>query len=263
VKSSIPGAGAYTALLRKRWLSPRALLLHLAVVVIAPGCGVAGWWQATRALAGNGLSWAYSVEWPIFGLIAVAGWWQLVHEDPEDYAARKRGAPEVEVADDRHRAATASSSGAVEQPQRATEEPATLRLAAVLAGLVCCELVLGVTVLVSVPVGRPAGLLPAGAEGVFLVHAVFGFLLAVASAAAGLRLRRAPRPLQVAAWVGFSGVALAGVGGLLTAAPALARFLGMALMFVGPLLAVFGYLAPAFLGSSESAARASEAAELR
>ena len=74
----------------RRWSSRRALLLHLAVAVVAPGCGLAGWWQATRALNGNGLSWVYSIEWPIFGLIAIAAWWQLVHEDPEAYEARKR-----------------------------------------------------------------------------------------------------------------------------------------------------------------------------
>ena len=78
-------SGAHT-----RWFSRRALLLHLEVAFVAPGCAVAGWWQATRALAGNGLSWFYSVEWPVFALLAIAGWWYLIHEDPEVYKARKR-----------------------------------------------------------------------------------------------------------------------------------------------------------------------------
>jgi len=73
----------------QRWLSPRALLLHLAIAVFAPGCLVAGWWQATRALSGNGLSWFYSVEWPVFAVLGVVGWWQLVHEEPEVRRARK------------------------------------------------------------------------------------------------------------------------------------------------------------------------------
>ena len=48
----------------------------------------ATWWQANRALGGNGLSWFYTFEWPIFAGIAVAAWWHLIHEDPED---RPRG----------------------------------------------------------------------------------------------------------------------------------------------------------------------------
>jgi integral membrane protein len=68
---------------RQRWFSRRAVLLHLEVVVVAPACAVAGWWQATRALAGNDLSWVYSVEWPTFALLAIWGWWHLIHEDQE------------------------------------------------------------------------------------------------------------------------------------------------------------------------------------
>jgi hypothetical protein len=80
-------------------LSKRALILHLEVVLIAPGCLVAGWWQATRALGGNDLSWVYSVEWPAFAIIAIVGWWRLVHEDPEEYRARKRSIPVEREAD--------------------------------------------------------------------------------------------------------------------------------------------------------------------
>ena len=78
---------------RQRWFSRRALLLHLTVAVVAPGCLVAAWWQATRALSGNGLSWFYSVEWPVFAVLAVAAWWHLIHEDPEVYKARKQSSP--------------------------------------------------------------------------------------------------------------------------------------------------------------------------
>jgi hypothetical protein len=37
-------------------------------------------WQVHRALAGNGLSWAYVFEWPFFAGYAVFVWWKLVHE---------------------------------------------------------------------------------------------------------------------------------------------------------------------------------------
>lgn len=67
---------------RRRWLSARACRLHVAVLLAVPLCLVAGWWQATRALAGNALSYAYAVEWPLFAGLAVWTWWQLVHTDP-------------------------------------------------------------------------------------------------------------------------------------------------------------------------------------
>lgn len=80
----------YTRDVRQRWFSRRAFLLHLEVALFVPGCLIAGWWQVTRALRGNGLSWFYSIEWPIFALFAIFGWWHLLHEDPEVYHARKQ-----------------------------------------------------------------------------------------------------------------------------------------------------------------------------
>ena len=224
--------------------------MHLAVVIVAPACALAGWWQATRALAGNGLSWVYSVEWPIFALIAIAGWWQLIHEDPEAYRERKSRPPDR---------AGQAFGGPVEaagvrklRPEMMVER-ATARLATIFAILVGSEFVLGTMTLFSVPVSRPSGGLPAKGEIVFLVHAIFGFLLALASMALAIRLRAASRAARIAAWMGFSGVALAGVGGLLTDARSLVRFTGMALMFVGAVLAGFGYLVPLLLGSLRSA----------
>jgi|GEM_PF-1852637 len=92
-------SGAYPGRVRKRWFSRRAFLLHAEFAVLGVGCLAAGWWQATRALAGNGLSWFYSVEWPAFAVIAVIGWWHLIHEDPEAYRARKERPPEWEATD--------------------------------------------------------------------------------------------------------------------------------------------------------------------
>jgi len=62
------------------------LLLHLGVLFVVLGCLAAAWWQATRALGGNGLSWFYTFEWPVFAVIALAAWWHLIHEDPEERA---------------------------------------------------------------------------------------------------------------------------------------------------------------------------------
>jgi hypothetical protein len=65
------------------------LLLHVAFLVIATGCLFAAWWQIHRAMAGNTLSYLYSVEWPAFAVVAGIGWWQMFHDTPEDIAARK------------------------------------------------------------------------------------------------------------------------------------------------------------------------------
>jgi len=55
--------------------------LHLGVIVFVPACAFAAWWQITRAQDGNGLSYLYSVEWPIFAILAVYFWWMLLHTD--------------------------------------------------------------------------------------------------------------------------------------------------------------------------------------
>ena len=64
------------------WFSRRAVLLHLTALVVVPGCLALGWWQLQRALSGNTLSWAYTVEWPFFAAYGVYMWWKIVHEQP-------------------------------------------------------------------------------------------------------------------------------------------------------------------------------------
>jgi len=68
---------------RERWLSRRALTLHLVALLFVPGCFLAAWWQITRATGGNGLSYLYAVEWPIFAILGVYFWWMLIHTDYE------------------------------------------------------------------------------------------------------------------------------------------------------------------------------------
>lgn len=104
---------------RERWLSKRALVLHLALVVWFPGCLVAFWWQVHRALGGNGLSYLYSAEWPLFALAGVWVWWQLVHTVPGPSAA---ATPEQPVPPVRRRE--------VEDPELAAYNDRLARLAA-------------------------------------------------------------------------------------------------------------------------------------
>ncbi len=76
------------AAVRERWLSRRAVSLHVAVLIVVPGCAVAAWWQINRAHDGNQLSYLYSVMWPLFAVLALCFWWMLVHTDYEHVGLR-------------------------------------------------------------------------------------------------------------------------------------------------------------------------------
>jgi hypothetical protein len=69
------------AAVRERWLSGRAVALHVALLVVVPGCIVAAWWQVNRAQDGNQLSYLYSVMWPVFAFLGIIFWWMLIHTD--------------------------------------------------------------------------------------------------------------------------------------------------------------------------------------
>jgi hypothetical protein len=73
------------------WTSRRAVSLHVALIVFVPGCVALTWWQLSRALGGNTLSWVYTFEWPFFGAYAVSMWWKLVHDDPATRPVRRQG----------------------------------------------------------------------------------------------------------------------------------------------------------------------------
>ncbi|HXZ62083.1 MAG TPA: hypothetical protein VEG62_05015 [Acidimicrobiales bacterium] len=103
--------------MRERWLSRRAVGLHLAAVVVVTGCALAAWWQITRAEDGNQLSYFYSVMWPAFGILAVYFWWSLIHTDFE--SAGRRGV-ERQQAHEQARARLAHGAHAV---QATTEAP--------------------------------------------------------------------------------------------------------------------------------------------
>ncbi|HUB22160.1 MAG TPA: hypothetical protein VMA97_07120 [Streptosporangiaceae bacterium] len=62
-------------------IKPRWLGWHLLMVVAFWGMLWLGDWQFHRALAGNGLSWAYTFEWPLFAGFAVVFWAKTIKDE--------------------------------------------------------------------------------------------------------------------------------------------------------------------------------------
>ena len=65
--------------MKSKWFSPRAILLHLTLIAWVSGCVAAAWWQIARAADGNALSYLYAIEWPIFAIAGVLGWYALLN----------------------------------------------------------------------------------------------------------------------------------------------------------------------------------------
>jgi len=66
---------------KSKWFTSRALLLHLLLILWLALCASAAWWQVGRAVQGNSLSFMYSIEWPVFGVLGVLGWYALLNID--------------------------------------------------------------------------------------------------------------------------------------------------------------------------------------
>jgi hypothetical protein len=64
------------------------VFLHIGAVLFVPFCILATWWQITRAEDGNGLSYLYTFEWPVFAIVGVYFWWQFLHTDYEAVGLR-------------------------------------------------------------------------------------------------------------------------------------------------------------------------------
>jgi hypothetical protein len=62
-------------------ISRKWLLWHVTAVAGVWGMLWAGDWQYHRALGGNGLSWAYVVEWPMFACFGVVFWAKTVRDE--------------------------------------------------------------------------------------------------------------------------------------------------------------------------------------
>ena len=73
---------------------PRWLAWHLFVVVAFWGMLWLGDWQYHRAMEGNGLSWAYTFEWPLFAVFGVVFWARTVKDE---FHLRRGGVTEADL----------------------------------------------------------------------------------------------------------------------------------------------------------------------
>jgi hypothetical protein len=72
----------------RRFVSPRWLGLHAAMIVIVAGFLWLGWWQLRRAEGGNALSWGYTFEWPLFAGFVVVFWIKAMRDELHEAQAR-------------------------------------------------------------------------------------------------------------------------------------------------------------------------------
>jgi hypothetical protein len=94
---------------------PRWLLWHLTVVCAFWGMLWLGDWQYHRALGGNGLSWAYTFEWPMFACFAVVFWGKTMRDE---YRIRAGTIPDPRLAEDLAIAAAKARALAMIDPNR-------------------------------------------------------------------------------------------------------------------------------------------------
>jgi hypothetical protein len=83
-ETGTPDEGAPRAATGRVWrflIEPRWLGWLLFVVLACWGMLWLGDWQFHRAMAGNGLSWAYTFEWPLFAGFGIVFWARTVRDE--------------------------------------------------------------------------------------------------------------------------------------------------------------------------------------
>jgi hypothetical protein len=73
---------------------PRWLAWHLFVAAAFGGMLWLGDWQYRRAMGGNGLSWAYTFEWPLFAVFALVFWGRTIRDE---FIVRRGGVTEAQL----------------------------------------------------------------------------------------------------------------------------------------------------------------------
>jgi len=70
------GGPIWRFLISRKWL-----LWHVTAVAGVWGMLWLGDWQYHRAMGGNGLSWAYTFEWPVFACFGVVFWARTIRDE--------------------------------------------------------------------------------------------------------------------------------------------------------------------------------------
>jgi hypothetical protein len=73
---------------------PRWIAWHLFVFAAFWGMLWLGDWQYHRAMGGNGLSWAYTFEWPLFAVFGVVFWARTIKDE---FRLRRGGVTEADL----------------------------------------------------------------------------------------------------------------------------------------------------------------------
>src|SRR5262252_4864205 len=122
--SSVPARSRWRVLLTPKWLG-----WHAFAVAAVVGMLWLGDWQFHRAESGNGLSWAYTFEWPIFAVFAVVFWAKTIRDEFHPPAATGPADSDIDLpAGAIPAAAGATAAGAAAGPggAAAAEEDAEL-----------------------------------------------------------------------------------------------------------------------------------------
>jgi hypothetical protein len=105
------------------------------------------------------------------------------------------------------------------------------------------EFALGVACLALLPLGRSDQWLPAQSRAVYVAHAVLGGLLTIGALTILTRVFGGSKFMRLGAQIGLTGLVLGTAGGMLSVSHPW-RLAGLGLMFVGALVAFFGYVSP-------------------
>ena len=84
-----PSGPVWRFLFEPRWLG-----WHLFVALAFWGMLWLGDWQFHRAMEGNGLSWAYTFEWPLFAVFGVVFWARTIRDE---FILRRGGVTEADL----------------------------------------------------------------------------------------------------------------------------------------------------------------------
>jgi hypothetical protein len=87
--SEAPSGPVWRFLVEPRWIG-----WHLFVFAAFWGMLWLGDWQYHRAMDGNGLSWAYTFEWPLFAVFGVVFWARTIRDE---FHLRRGGVTEAEL----------------------------------------------------------------------------------------------------------------------------------------------------------------------